>query len=273
LFNSGSAKKDAFKYLDLSYNNLGATIGLDATFNDRFVVGGAFTIASGKISSASKQKEDNATNKNEEKINTATNIFSLYGRAMLMNELSFDANVNFGQAKLSNSKNSDQENKKESSKDLGKMGLFDIEGKFVYTVKAGDNVWLRPFVGAGYTSVTAKELLGQKIESDIKDLYNHARIMVGTSVGTDIVNGDLTITPEAHVGGALVLGGSSSKDKEAKSVQELVKQELDLGSFFNVGASANVGHKNGLEFGVGGDINMNKKFNNYSGFLKVKVSL
>jgi hypothetical protein len=81
-----------------------------------------------------------------------------------------------------------------------------------------------------------------------------------------------------HFGGALVFGkGSTQKDKNGSETptnqNEIVEQALDLGNFFNVGAAANLAHKNGVEFGVGADVTMNKKFNNYSGFLKVKVSL
>jgi hypothetical protein len=265
LLNSSKSKKDEKTLSEASYTGFGATIGLDATFNEKFIIGLAYTMTSGNL------KFSMGDMKREPKISAG--IASLYGKATLIDQLSFNANVKFGGIK--------------AGKDEDKLGftLSDFEGKFVYDVPLADNVFLQPYLGAGYTNIGLNNESKQSLletfqlkDVNVPTLYNKARVILGASLSTDIINEDTTITPKLTIGGAIALGGGKSKDAQnIKNQQEVINALVSsvsegLGSFFKVGVSGNVSNKNGLEFGLGADAILSKKTNNYSGYLKLGIS-
>jgi hypothetical protein len=262
LLNSSSYKKNDNSLTEASYGGFGATIGIDTAFNNKFIIGLAYSITRGKGSIGI------ANNK------IFTGVSSLYGRAILIDQLSFNANVKSGGIKIVQ----DQEK--------GGLKLSDFEGKFVYDLAFADNIMLQPYLGAGYTNIQfANEVKqafyqqsGFKAE-DLPALYNKARVILGASLSTNIITENTTITPKLTVGGALALGGTKSQAKKnPENLKELTKAIVNsasegLGSFFRVGVSGNVSNKNGLEFGAGGDMILSKYSNNYSGYVKLGVSL
>jgi hypothetical protein len=84
----------------------------------------------------------------------------------------------------------------------------------------------------------------------------------------------VVITPKIHAGGAIVLGNEDNANNTAQSKQQLdASQALNLGNFFNVGASTSVKSKNGASFELGVDYTVNKQYDNYSGYMKIKLEL
>jgi outer membrane autotransporter protein len=150
-----------------------------------------------------------------------------------------------------------------------------LEAGFGYNYALGGAV-LTPYAGVQYTnSVDGKytEAGAVLVNTVKKRSYDQFTGVLGLGVSSSFAQGDMLIMPEAHASMSQRLGGKNPNIvSQLSGFNSTVSTKYDpVKTSGAVGGSVTV--KSGMtEVGLGGDVNMAKKYTGYQGSLKVRVN-
>ena len=272
-FNSGVGQKNADLTGGYNANGVSGVVGADHAFSDNVIMGAAIGFANSNIKAKEKPEE------NYSKINAI--LFSVYGHFDINKNIFSDVILSYGNNKItSNSYEALNAGKfeKVTTPSYNNNNIV-AQAKFGYNVVLGGGINFRPQAGLQYLNIGALDYTRTGVDSKtpIKtktDAQHNISGLIGGTISTDLPQGNMVFTPEAHVLAALSFGNKTSKIVNTYEDTILLTEGTLAApkSNVNFGASLKAVRDN-IEGSIGGDVLIGNKFTGYQGSLKVRVNL
>jgi outer membrane autotransporter protein len=259
----GSAKQKEMKLIpEYKLNQQGITIGADIGEDD--LIGVAFTTI------ASKVKQSSMTEK-------ATNyIGSIYGLYNFTDNIFVNGQLKYGRSNIKKERNIRNTNKVTYGKTKGEMIGGKVELGYYYGFM--DKSQLIPSVGLSYDTITIKKykennpnLLTRTVG---KRTCDKTSFIVGVIVNHAIDYKTFILTPEIHTNINYVL----RRKDDATSITLLegtapvyIPSGKPPKTSYKIGGSITASKSKNLEFSVGYDLGLSKKFHSHSGYIQARV--
>jgi outer membrane autotransporter protein len=265
LYAHGEQKKRSDARPAYSSKSYGGTVGADTMLNDSTTIGAAVTYAKSDIKMKGLKKGDTSS--------ADTMLFTLYANQKLPNDFFIQGMTSYASSNIKNS----EKIAGQFDKTKYDSQSFALEVSGGYNYKVMDNVVFTPMIGVSYSKFmdsslqNSSDIFGRSMTSKSHDTIE---AMIGSRVSASFDAGGFTVSPEAHAFVKQNVNGKTRKvtPKVAGLVTEL--KELSIKpNLTTVNAGLGVTAKAGaMEYTVGYDATMAKKYVGHQGSLKVRVN-
>ncbi|WP_375318848.1 autotransporter domain-containing protein [Candidatus Tisiphia endosymbiont of Oplodontha viridula] len=254
----------------------GLIVGFDGLVHDNLLLGAAYSLIDTKMSHKNQ--------KNGDKTNGTTNIFSLYGLYQFAGNWFAEAIASYGITKVKNLEGRVISTNLRSVTALdtavAKYKSISYGGQLLagYNYQPSEKLTITPTIGVRYTQFkdsgyteTGRSYQNLAVK---KRTYNKVEGILGLSTATNIQLDQLLLTPEVHGYVNYDFKGKSPViDARLDGIDKPLPTKLVKPSrlFFTVGTSLTAKH-NMIEYGIVYNANIAKKYTGHQGSLKLKVN-
>lgn len=274
-FYSQGIQKRIFSAEGFKVETVGGSFGIDALVNEDMLVGAALTFASSDL------KHKNIKRGDKTKVDTM--IGTVYGLYQLSNNLFTQGMLSFGTSDINNNERRrvsstkfEIANAKYSSTSVG------VEGAFGYNLPIANKVIITPTVGLGLSRINDSNYketgtTAQNLEISKKSITKTDLILGLRGTTTPFIINDIAITPDIHGNVRHDLKGDKNRvvarleqglGPDRNIVSNMATKNSRTSYGFGVGLNANYSY---MEYGVGYDVQMSRKYVGQQGSLKVKI--
>ncbi|WP_341756861.1 autotransporter outer membrane beta-barrel domain-containing protein [Candidatus Tisiphia endosymbiont of Nemotelus nigrinus] len=254
----------------------GLIVGFDGLVHDNLLLGAAYSLIDTKMSHKNQ--------KNGDKTNGTTNIFSLYGLYQFAGNWFAEAIASYGITKVKNLEGRVISTNLRSVTALdtavAKYKSISYGGQLLagYNYQPSEKLTITPTIGVRYTQFkdsgyteTGRSYQNLAVK---KRTYNKVEGILGLSTATNIQLDQLLLTPEVHGYVNYDFKGKAPViDARLDGIDKPLPTKLVKPSrlFFTVGTSLTAKH-NMMEYGVAYNAHIAKKYIGHQGSLKLKVN-
>ncbi len=256
---------------------VGTVIGLDTLANDNLMIGAAIGLAKTDVKHQNYKRGDKTT------IDSLS--FSLYGAQQLVANFFIHGNAIFSVNQVKNRSQRyvfDKNGNRNTQIASANYSNMTFGGNFMvgYDASLMDGLLVTPMAGLSYLKSSdesykesgttfANRQVYSKF-SDRTDFIGGAKLM-----GYTMNLADLIVYPEAHAFVIQKIGGRLSKTQyqlEGQVNPYITPSDKTARTTYNLGLSGTIRPDTKMEYGIGYDLNIAKKFISHQGTLKVRLN-
>lgn len=252
-------------------NVFGGTIGWDAEVAEGTMVGLAGTYAKGNV----KLKDS----KVGDKADTKTMMVNLYAQQNISDDMFVQGMVGYAQTDVkAKSKRVLTNTTYETVNSKYKVKGYSAKLLGGYSMAVGNGVSFTPMAGVKFGKLDQGSVTEKGAATNLASSVKHKNKItgvVGARVATVVDSGNMVLTPEAHAFLDYNLGSKKAAVSKIGVAADTarVSQTIEHASKYAVNVGTSVTAKSGMmEYGVGYDASIAKKYVGHQGSLKVRVN-